>query len=470
MYIHRKYNNIYIETFGCQMNILDTNIIINLLKKSNYHFVNIPNKANIILYNTCSVRELCEQKVLSRIGYLNKQQKAGADIKIGILGCMAESIKAKMLKNNKSVDFIIGPNQLFNILNVLNNINNVVKNNIVQIFIDNNYKFKTNKLIYAKRYTNLNHFDSLNRYTNYKYRAFVRITRGCNKFCSFCIVPYVRGLEVHRNPKSIIKEIEYLVDKGIKEIVLLGQTINHYVYKSYNKITTLADLLFQIHEQIPTLCRLRFLTSHPVNFDVSIFDVMLSCNRISRYLHIPAQSGSNKILSLMNRGYTIESYYDFINIAKNKISDISIYGDIIVGFPTENEHDFQKTKDLLNNVQYRNIFVFKYSPRPHTVAFNKMTDDVNLIIKKNRNNEILTLQKQISLQYNKTLINKVLLVLVEEEIKHNILNMHEKSVKLKGRSYDDYVIIFYGEKKIIGTIVSIKIISITSLCLYGKLI
>ena len=249
-------------------------------------------------------------------------------------------------------------------------------------------------------------------------QAYVRITRGCNKFCTYCVVPYTRGPEVHRPPRNIIDEVRKLVDAGAKEVTLLGQTINHYNYDHGDgRKTTFADLLYKIHEATPDLPRLRFVTSFPRDFTNEALASMRDCPRICRYLHAPAQHGNDRILKLMNRGYTAGQYRDFIVRARGYMPDIGIASDFIVGFPTETDEEFEQTMQLIRDCRFKNSFIFKYSPRPGTTAIDRFEDDVPEDVKRRRNNDLLAVQQQVSVESNRELIGKTLEVYVEGESK-----------------------------------------------------
>ncbi len=249
-------------------------------------------------------------------------------------------------------------------------------------------------------------------------QAYVRITRGCNKFCTYCVVPYTRGPEVHRPPQNIIDEVRKLVDAGAKEVTLLGQTINHYAYvHGDGRTTTFADLLYLIHEATPDLPRLRFVTSFPRDFTDLALQAMRDCERICRFLHVPAQHGSDRILKLMNRGYTAQSYIDFIGRARDYMPDVSLASDFIIGFPTETDEEFAQTVDLVRECRFKNSFIFKYSPRPGTTAVDRFKDDVPEDVKRRRNTELLAVQQEVTAELNREMIGKVVEVMVEGESK-----------------------------------------------------
>src|SRR5687767_1675216 len=249
-------------------------------------------------------------------------------------------------------------------------------------------------------------------------QAYVRITRGCNKFCTYCVVPYTRGPEVHRPPQNIVDEVKKLADAGAKEVTLLGQTINHYAYAHGDgRVTSFAELLYHIHESVPHLPRMRFVTSFPRDFTDEALQAMRDCERICRYLHVPAQHGNDRILKLMNRGYTACAYTDFVDRARAMMPDVSIASDFIVGFPTETDAEFEQTVDLVRHCRFKNSFIFKYSPRPGTTAIDRFADDVPEDVKRRRNNELLAVQQEVSAQNNREMVGKTVEVMVEGESK-----------------------------------------------------
>jgi tRNA-2-methylthio-N6-dimethylallyladenosine synthase len=288
-------------------------------------------------------------------------------------------------------------------------------------------------------------------------QAYVRITRGCNKFCAFCVVPFTRGPESHRPPDVVVDEVRRLVDQGVVEITLLGQTVNHYSYKS----TSFADLLWQVHESVPQLPRLRFVTSYPRDFDDATLDVMAAASRICRYLHLPVQSGSNRMLMAMNRGYTVEAYLDLLARARARMPDICLASDMIVGFPGETDEDHQASLDLVQQAQFKSCFVFKYSPRPGTVAWRRLADDVPESTKKQRNLDLLALQADISLAHNRSKIGQTLEVLVESQSKLRA------QTRLVGRTSGDEIVAFDGDASLVGKIIRVRAAEATPITLLG---
>jgi tRNA-2-methylthio-N6-dimethylallyladenosine synthase len=471
---------VHLETFGCQMNELDSELVRGHLKALGYGFTEDAEAADVIIYNTCSVREQAENKVWSRIGIQGLRRREGAKFILGVIGCMAERDGTDMMRRFPHVDLMCGPGELDKLPMLIDNVMRAESLELYErekkgsdpffgrVALQGNTSRRVTTLEAAN--DNLELLD-LSRAFDPDFSssgaagrsAYVRITRGCNKFCTYCVVPYTRGAEVHRPPDSIIDECKKLADNGVIEITLLGQTVNHYMYthgvavgvggielpqvgpafkanvktsKRQNvetdaasssfdvltfgpldvsrRVTTFADLLRRIHDEVPAIQRLRFVTSFPRDFGDDILHVMADSPRICKYLHVPAQSGSNRILKLMNRGYTVEQYIEFIDRARAILSpDACIAGDIIVGFPTETDEDFDLTRQLLRRVRHKNNFIFKYSPRPGTVAIQRLADDVPEHVKRRRNNELLALQTEISAAVHAEFVGKTLDVFIE---------------------------------------------------------
>lgn len=463
---------VYLETFGCQMNELDSELVRGNLSALGYRFTRDASDADIVLYNTCSVREQAENKALSRIGRVGIHKRDGRKVILGVIGCMAEREGAGMIRKYPQIDLICGPGELDKLPML---IDNACKADAVEladrVALQGSNARRSSTLHAAEddlemldlsRAFDPDHADAGGR------SAYVRITRGCNKFCTYCVVPHTRGPEVHRPPDSIIDECKMLADHGVIEVTLLGQTVNHYIYThgtaltvngteapqvgpgasafkkradakmpanaktpavsggppndrntlassshSSKRTTSFADLLYRIHEEVPAIKRLRFVTSYPRDFTDEALQVMADCPRICRYLHVPAQSGSDRMLKLMNRGYTRQQYLEFVHRARSILPDVAIAGDIIVGFPTETEDDFEQTKSLLREVRFKNNFIFKYSPRPGTIAIDRFDDDVPDTVKRQRNNELLALQHAISEQVHREMIGRTVEVFVE---------------------------------------------------------
>ena len=446
---------VYLETFGCQMNELDSELVRGHLRSLGYRFTEDYRKADVVLYNTCSVREQAENKAYSRLGLMGIRKKAGDQVIVGVLGCMAERDGADMLKRFPQVDLLCGPGELDRLPSLIDNVRRTEgATRAERIALGGNKSRRSTTLAAAEDHLELldlsRAFDPSGPDAARR-SAYVRITRGCNKFCTYCVVPNTRGAEVHRPPDSIIDECKRLVDAGVIEITLLGQTVNHFRYthgpavdsegreqpqvgpglagfrapvRPDERVTSFARLLERIHDEVPALQRLRFVTSYPRDFGDDILDVMAACPRICRYIHVPAQSGSNRILKAMNRGYTREEYLGLIERVAHKLPDCTIAGDIIVGFPTETDADFEETVSLVRAVPFKNNFIFKYSPRPGTVAIDRFEDDVPTEVKKLRNNLLLDVQAEVGRKAHAVWIGRRVEVLVEEIRDHGAAAEH----------------------------------------------
>lgn len=482
---------VYLETFGCQMNILDSELVRDQLVTLGYRFVSDDKNADIVLYNTCSVRAQSEQKVLSRLGVMQKRKKEHPDLVVGMLGCMAERTGQELSQKLKHLDVVVGPSELDRLPTLLEQIHHErTEGRAARHVALSGHTNRRSKTLDAA----MDRLEALDQgrlvddnaaHT----QAYVRITRGCNKFCSFCVVPFTRGPEVHRPPDAIVEEVKKMTKGGALEVTLLGQTINHYQHGE----TSFAQLLKRVHDEVPELPRLRFLTSYPRDFTDEALDVMASSPRISGFLHIPAQSGSDRMLKLMNRGYTVEQYLGLIERARQRMPNIAIVGDMIVGYPGETDEDFAASLELLRQVKYKTVYVFKYSVRPNTVAEKIHTDDVSEATKRARNQAMLNLQQEIALAHHQAMVGQRIEVLVEGAAKvdpavqdatprdddGNVLYALKKSdrrapredgtARLAARTRGDHIVAFDGPASLVGSLVHVTIEKATALSLSGSL-
>ena len=449
----QKQKNIFIQTFGCQMNKLDSELSLGLLQKSGYGIATDIGSADIILYNTCSVRSHAEEKVYSHIGALKARKLREPGLIIGVLGCMAQKDGKKVFKRSPHVNLVIGTKNLHKLPDVLRSAEEGGEHILVA---DKDQFFSVPRFV--------NEHD--NSFQNY-----VSIMRGCDNYCTYCIVPYVRGREVSRKIDDIYSEVRMLADHGCREVTLLGQNVNSYG-KGLDDGSNLAKLLQKIGT-IDKLERIRFVTSHPKDVTLELLQEMKNNYKICKYLHLPAQSGSDRILQKMNRKYSGKYYKDLVANARRIIPGISISSDFIVGFPGESDADFSETVALVNDVRFFNCFVFKYSSRNGTVA-SRLEDDVAEEKKKDRNQILLNLQKKISLEENKKLTGCDFDVLVErlntKTFAPKSTNESEESFRgnLMGRTRYNHIVIFSGEENVIGKTVQVKIDNVTEFTLYGK--
>lgn len=456
---------VYLETFGCQMNELDSELVAGSLRALGYRFTPDADRAAVVLFNTCSVREHAEQKVWSRLGELQIRKRTEPGLVVGVLGCMAERDGMDLVKRMPVVDILCGPGELDKLPGLLDNAVRTRASLIAddpgtawahersarQVALQGGSSRRSATLAAAADSLEMldlsRAISPVDSGGGAPSSAYVRITRGCNKFCTYCVVPFTRGAEIHRPPDHILDECRKLADAGVVEVTLLGQTVNHYRFehgaavtvngvtqpqkgRSYagghrrdpfrsENSTTFADLLARIHDEVPAIKRLRFVTSYPRDFGDDVLEVIRDHPRLCRYLHVPAQSGSDRILKAMNRGYTIAEYTEFLDRARAHLDQpekgrpLMVSGDIIVGFPGETEEDFAATAALVRRARYKNCFIFKYSPRPGTTAYDRLADDVPEPVKRRRNNELLALQSGISDDISRSQVGSRVEILVE---------------------------------------------------------
>lgn len=451
--LNMKYANIHgappkamTQTYGCQQNENDTERIRGMLFEAGFEFCENENDADLVIYNTCAVRENAEQKVFGRLGILKHIKESRPDLLIGICGCMVqqEHITEKIKKTYDHVDLIFGTHALYRLPQLLYEA--MTKNTKKSVVDIENCDGRIAEDIPILR--------------DYSQKAWVSVMYGCNNFCSYCIVPYVRGRERSRNPKDIIAEINELVKNGCTEISLLGQNVNSYG-KDLDEDINFAKLLYMVND-IPGVQRIRFMTSHPKDLSDELITAIAECDKVCKQLHLPVQAGSNKVLADMNRKYTKEDYLEKIRKVKEKIPNISLSTDIIVGFPTETNEDFSETIDVLKQVEYDNIFSFIYSRREGTPAakldFVLSEDEIH----KNFN-RLLEVQNEISKRKNDAYVGKIEKVLVDGVSKNN-----EKT--LSGRLDSSKIVNFVGDENLVGQYVNVKITEAHTWSLNGELV
>lgn len=432
----------YIETYGCQMNFADTEIVASILQKEGFGFTQDPFNADLILINTCSIREHAEERVRHRLDYFVSIKRKKPGILIGILGCMAERLKKRWLEESHIVDLVVGPDAYRDLPNLIAEAETGGKGINVLLSREETYADISPVRLHSNGVS-----------------AFISIMRGCNNMCTFCVVPFTRGRERSRPPKSILREIKELQERGFKEVTLLGQNVDSYHYEQYR----FEDLLKLLAEQFPSM-RIRFTTSHPKDMTDEVLFTIAAYPNIGRYIHLPVQSGSNRILKLMRRGYTREWYLERIEKIRSIIPDCTLSTDIIAGFCSETEEDHQMTLSLMNEVRFDSAYTFYYSEREGTYAAKFLQDNVPLAVKKRRLQEIIELQQTHSLESNQKDIGKIYEVLIEG-------NSKKDSNMWMGRNSQNKVIVFPKEPLPIqkGDIVKVKIESATSATLIGKL-
>jgi len=446
----------YIESYGCQMNFSDSEIVASILNKNGYSSTKEINEADLVLINTCSIREKAETTVRKRLNFYQSIKKENRNLKVGVLGCMAERLKHKFIEEEKIVDLVVGPDAYKDIPNLLIEAEN--KREAINVMLS---KEETYGDISPVR------IDS-NGVT-----AFVTITRGCDNMCTFCVVPFTRGRERSRDPKSILSEINDLSKNGFKEITLLGQNVDSYLWyggglkKDFNKSSKLQQktainfsMLLNIIANAYPKIRIRFSTSNPQDMSIDVLDIMAKHKNICKHIHLPVQSGSNEILKKMNRSHTREQYFKLIDKIREILPDCGISQDIIAGFPSETEQDHLDTLSLMEYVKYDFGFMFAYSERPGTFASRKIEDDISTKIKKNRLQEIISLQQKHSKFRTGLFLNKIVCVLIEKESK-------KSTNEWSGRTSQNTVVVFPKDSYSIGDFVDVKITNVTSATLKG---
>ena len=451
--------NLYIESYGCAMNFSDSEIVASVLSKKGYRTTNRITNADLILLNTCSIREKAEETIRKRLKSFNSIKKTNKQVKIGILGCMAERLKDKLIEEEKIVDLVVGPDAYKDLPNLIDEVERGGKAINVLLSKDETYADIAPK-----------------RLNSNGVNAFISITRGCDNMCTFCVVPFTRGRERSRDPQSIVEELNGLEAKGYKEITLLGQNVDSYLWyggglkKDFNKASEIKKSTAINFAKLLELCalsqpkiRIRFSTSNPQDMSIDVIKVMAKYHNICKHIHLPVQSGSNKILKAMNRQHTREEYIDLIRNIKSIIPECSISHDMIVGFPGEHEEDHKKTLELMETVKYSFGYMFKYSERPGTLAHRKLEDDVDEATKKIRLQEIVELQQKHSLIRTKEFLNKSVEVLIEKTSKKSKLHW-------SGRNSENTVVVFPKKNYKVGDFVNVKITDCTSATLLGNVI
>lgn len=440
------------------MNFADSEVVASILKKDGYELTDDSKSANLVLLNTCSIRDKAEQTVRNKLKTYNSYKKDNSNLKIGLLGCMAERLKDKLLEEEKMVDLVVGPDSYKDLPNLLDE-------------VDHNQKAVNVILSKSETYGDI----SPVRIHNNGINAFVSITRGCDNMCTFCVVPFTRGRERSRNPDSILREIDELNQKGYKEITLLGQNVDSYLWygggpkKDFKKATleqkeksvNFSSLLEIVASSFPEI-RIRFSTSNPQDMTIDVIETMSLHKNICNYIHLPIQSGSNRILKKMNRLHTRKEYLDLIKKIREIIPNCGISHDMITGFPSETERDHQDTLSLMEEVKYDFGYMFAYSERPGTYAARHFKDDISPEIKQRRLEEIITLQQKHSLERNKSFINKNCEVLIDKESK-------KSNDFWSGRTTENNVVVFPKYNFKLGDTVNVDISDCTTATLIGNI-
>ncbi|MEN6365484.1 MAG: tRNA (N6-isopentenyl adenosine(37)-C2)-methylthiotransferase MiaB [Thermoguttaceae bacterium] len=485
----------YLDTVGCQMNVLDSELVAAMLVGAGYVRVDRPDRADLVLFNTCSVRQHAEDKIYSALGRLKAWKQQWPGRVLGVLGCMAQKDRERIFERAPHVDLVVGPGQL-GLLPLLLDGLAVGGPPQIEVSLDRASGDRHAVRSSHARHVPVRDIQAASRAV--PYQAMVRVMFGCDKFCSYCIVPSVRGPEQSRPADEIVDEVRRLADAGCVEVTLLGQTVNSYCDRSGLAPVRLADLLGRVHE-IDGIRRLKFVTNHPRHMTDELLQAMHELPKVSPYLHVPAQSGSNAVLERMKRGYTVEAYREMLARIRQFVPGAAVTSDFIVGFCGETEAEFQETVELVRHARFKNSFIFKYSARPGTRAAELFSDDVPESVKRRRNNELLAVQDAISLEDNQPYLGRTVEVLVEGPSKaakkrrrnraDDAARPHpnplppgegtffgpdalwaglQDAVQLVGRTTCDRIVVFDGPERWTGRILPVAVEKIDAFTLFGK--
>ncbi|MDP6553912.1 MAG: tRNA (N6-isopentenyl adenosine(37)-C2)-methylthiotransferase MiaB [Pirellulaceae bacterium] len=457
---------LYLETVGCQMNVLDSEMVVASLRKHGYSLTQDPQQADTLLLNTCSVREHAEEKTYSSLGKLKRLKQQHPKKVIGVMGCMAQKDQKLIFERAPYVDLIVGPGQLQQIPEL---VENITSGNGRQVAVSLGRRDGSVENIKRSHET----FDPL-RDTEMRptpFQAYLRLQIGCDKFCTYCIVPMTRGPEQGRPPELIVAEARILADQGCKEITLLGQTVNSYRFSADGKTTRLAELLGQL-QQIDGLERIKFVTNYPKDMTRELLAAVHDLSKVSPYLHVPLQSGADRILERMKRGYTVGDYRDMMGRISEIVPRAAVSSDFIVGFCGETDEDFEQTVKLTRECRFKNSFIFKYSERPGTRGAELYPDDVPLDVKQDRNNELLAIQSAISEEDNQCFLGQRVDVLIEGPSKLTVRKglQDEPLQQLTGRTHCDRIVVFDGNVRQIGQTLPVAIYDATAHTLFGTVV
>jgi tRNA-2-methylthio-N6-dimethylallyladenosine synthase len=467
---------LYIETVGCQMNMLDSELVVASLRKEGYELTSEVGEADTILFNTCSVRQHAEDKIYSALGRLKHAKRDHPDKVIGVLGCMAQKDQALIFRRAPYVDLVVGPGQLHQVPALVRE---------ARTQRGQRMEVSLGRADGSRQQIERSHesFDPLRdpamRPT--PHQAYVRIMIGCDKFCTYCIVPSVRGPEQSRPPAEILAEARQLAGEGCREITLLGQTVNSYKYRTGETTVRLSDLLERLHA-IDGLERIKFITNFPKDMTNDLLAAVRDLPKCSKYLHVPAQSGSNDVLRRMKRGYTVEEYREMLARTYDWIPGVAVTSDFIVGFCGETDEDFERSVELVRESRFKNSFIFKYSERPGTRGADLYADDVPDEVKRRRNNELLAVQNAICEADNHAFLGRDVTVLVEgpskAAVKHDNLERAGSSttpapgeqLQLTGRTHCDRIVVFDGNRRQIGQFLPVTIYDANAHTLFGEVV
>jgi tRNA-2-methylthio-N6-dimethylallyladenosine synthase len=456
---------LYIETVGCQMNVLDSELVVGSLRKQGYTLTHDAEDADVILFNTCSVRQHAEDKIYSALGTLRRHKQRYPHKVIGVLGCMAQKDKELIRRRAPHVDIVCGTGQLARLPEL---IAEVQQTGTPQYALSLERKGSPRQEIERS----FESYDPLRdpSMRPSPFQAYVRVMIGCDKFCTYCIVPSVRGPEQSRHPDHIAAEVRQLADEGCKEITLLGQTVNSYAYDlGDGRTVRLADLLAKVHDT-PGVERIKFITNFPRDMGDDLLDAVRTLPKVCPYLHVPAQSGCNDVLKRMKRLYTVEYYRDMLARCRERVPGVAVSSDFIVGFCGETEASFERTCEIVRTAGFKNSFIFKYSPRPSTKADELFADDVPEEVKKQRNNDLLAIQNAVSLQDHLRWVGEMVEVLVEGPSKTALKHLGDGPRQLTGRTRTDHIVVFDGNERLAGRTVQVEIAEATAFTLFGTVV
>jgi tRNA-2-methylthio-N6-dimethylallyladenosine synthase len=421
------------------MNEYDSELVKTILKKNSYDFTEVPEQAEIIFLNTCSVRENAHDKVHQRLSVLRQLRKENKKLVMGVLGCMAQNLRNELLEKKIGVDIVAGPDSYKKLPEMLSRVHEIGEKEFSLTLSE----FETYSDVFPTRESGIN--------------AWVAVMRGCDNFCTFCVVPYTRGRERSRDPLNVVEEVKILVGEGFKQVTLLGQNVNSYQFESYD----FADLVALVSE-VAGVERIRFTSPHPKDFPLKLIDIVANNEKVCRHIHLPLQSGNDRILDLMNRTYTQKEYFDLVDLMRTKIPNLALTTDVIVGFPSESDEDYDDTLKVLREVRFDSAFMFKYSERKQTIAERKFADDVPDEVKIERMVELVEVQRKINFKNNQSHLGKTVEVLVEGKAK--------KPDQLMGRNEANKIVVFPDNGQQVGDFVTVLIEEVTPNTLIGSVV
>jgi tRNA-2-methylthio-N6-dimethylallyladenosine synthase len=455
---------VYIETVGCQMNVLDSELVIGALRRQGYDLTDTPADADVLLFNTCSVREHAEEKTYSSLGRARPHKQRNPDVVIGVLGCMAQKDQDAIRKRAPYVDMVVGTGQLAEVPTL---VARVKATREPQLAVSLGRADAGRDEVEASFVSYDPTRDPTMRPT--PFQAFVRIQIGCDKFCTYCVVPSTRGPEQSRPPEHIWAEVRQLVDQGCKEVTLIGQTVNSYAHASGDRTTRLGDLIAGMHDT-PGLERIKFVTNYPKDMTDDLLDAVRGLPKVVKYLHVPVQSGCDEVLKRMKRNYTAAYYMDMLARCREKVPGVAVSSDFIVGFCGETDESFAKTMGLVREAKFKNSFIFKYSERPGTKAADRYPDDVPEEVKKRRNNDLLAVQNENSRADHRAQVGRTVEVLVEGPSRRDANADRGEVFQLTGRTMTDHIVVFDGTARLIGHTVKVAVTDSSPFTLYGDVL